>query len=71
MKTCVFKTNGTDYTATVSHSMVTGMHHVTLQQKIDDTSYHSKFEMFLENSEFDKFVEFFNTINGNMRSDLK
>jgi hypothetical protein len=71
MKTCVFKTNGHDYTATVSHNMVTGMHNIILRQKIEGTSYDSKFEMFLENSEFDKFVEFLNTINGNMRSDLK
>jgi hypothetical protein len=71
MKTFVFKTNGNDYTASVSHNMVTGMHHITLRQKIDATTYESKFEMFLENDEFDKFVEFLNAINGNLRSDLK
>lgn len=71
MKTCVFKTNDKDYTASVSYTRVTGLHHVRFNRKIEGTSYESKYEMFLEDKEFDQLAEFFNTINGNLRSDLK
>ncbi len=69
-KVCTVKQVG-DYKATVTHNRVTNMHHLRFEQKIKSAKYHSKFEMFLEDNEFDTLAEFFNTINGNLRSDLK
>ena len=71
MKTCVFKTNDKDYTSSVSYTRVTGLHHVVFHRKIKDTNYESKYELFLEDKEFEDLAEFFNTITGNLRSDLK
>ncbi len=70
MKTCVFR-ESEDYTSEVSYKKVTGLHHITFYRKINGTSYDAKYEMFLEDREFDQLAEFFNTINGNLRSDLK
>ena len=68
-KVCTLKSG--DYTEQVKHATVTGMHHLTFEKKIDSLKYHVRFEMFLEDKEFDALAEFFNTINGNLRSDLK
>lgn len=69
-KLCTIKDVG-GYKLSVTHDRVTTMHHLKFEHKIDGARFDSKFEMFLEDSEFDALAEFFNTINGNMRSDLK